>query len=272
MHVHRHAERVDERAAGTLELARFCFFWAFSGTFLAHFCRYTAPAYAAGHFVLFFCARVCWMLIVTSNSMMFRGSTCVVPVSSRSAVNSAPLRAGATAVRQLRHFLGNHLSRISPLHVIPHVPCDVLHLAPMFIGLLIGACNPMLRPIHVFLIRHFTAMPMIMGPLVRRLSFLRRLSLRCLSLRCLSLRRLSYVVCLYVACLTLSVFTLSVLRCLSYVVCLYVVCLYVVCLTLSVLRRLSFRLGFPPFWLIFHHFIIIRAVLSCFCTERVLFS
>ena len=38
------------------------------------------------------------------------------------------------------------LSSISQRYAIPHAPYDVLYLAPMLLGLLIGGCNPMLCP------------------------------------------------------------------------------------------------------------------------------
>ena len=41
----------------------------------------------------------------------------------------------------------DHFGRISQLYSIPRALCDTLYLVPM--RRLIGACNPMLRPIHV---------------------------------------------------------------------------------------------------------------------------
>ena len=44
-----------------------------------------------------------------------------------------------------------HFSRISQRHAAPHAPYAV-HLSPHAYRMLIGACNPMLCPIHVFLL------------------------------------------------------------------------------------------------------------------------
>ena len=39
----------------------------------------------------------------------------------------------------------DHFPQLSPRHAPPptRAPCDVLYLAPMRVGMLIGACNPM---------------------------------------------------------------------------------------------------------------------------------
>ena len=52
-----------------------------------------------------------------------------------------------TAIPQL---FFDHFSRISQRHTIPNTPCNTLDQVSILIGWGIGACNPMLCPIHVF--------------------------------------------------------------------------------------------------------------------------
>ena len=52
-------------------------------------------------------------------------------------------------VRQLRLFLGDHFRSMYP-PCITHMPCDTLYCVPFAYWMLIGACDPMLCPIHVF--------------------------------------------------------------------------------------------------------------------------
>ena len=53
-------------------------------------------------------------------------------------------------VRQLRHSLG-HFSLMSQIKSSPHAPCFVPYtvLSAYAYGMLIGACNPMVWPIHM---------------------------------------------------------------------------------------------------------------------------
>ena len=52
---------------------------------------------------------------------------------------------------QLFDIIWDHFSGVSPPYTAPHAPCGILYLPPpaRAYWMLVGACYPMLRPIHV---------------------------------------------------------------------------------------------------------------------------